>query len=135
MSTNANAPPVVSPELVVKIDEINSQWLIHQSVILEAYLQSDEYSDNWKLRIVSTFLKDKQGSPVVILDYLDPSAADGHTYMLFVSAFKDKAVRDHELGMATAVARITAKLCEAAGCSKNDVHEIFEKNFLKPSYR
>lgn len=89
-------------DLLVKAREINKNWLLYHKGYIDLAFTSDEYMDTYRYRLWDTDPNSAlvAGSPAhtnakgdriyatLVSQYLDPTAADGHTYHLFLDAFQ-----------------------------------------------
>ncbi len=104
-AVNKEAPA----ELVAKCEEINTQWLTGTDTVCEPYYANSDLRLSWKLRLVKRFSREE------VLIHLDPTAADGHTYYLFVDQLKRKQLDSVEEGKMLALAMLTNHACSALG--------------------
>lgn len=112
---------VPSPEQLAQCEKITKDWLLTYQAVAEPYLSRGDCGDDWKIRVV-----DKKTNRI-ITEHLDPTAADGHTIMLLVSAEQNGYHRGIVDGKLNAVERHMYNICSLLGVDAT----MFKEYLLK----
>lgn len=110
---------VAPPALVAQCEEINKQWLNATDTISQPYLSHTGCGDDWKIQLVKRHSKD------IVMQHLDPTAADGHTYYLFIERLRRERDNCLEEGRMLALAQITNNLSESIGIKSQVFKEFY----------